>query len=118
GAPDQKALEDRGRAAGARGPEDPRPLKSPWAVRFAETPLPEGLASWLSPAMSKQKGILSALAAVLFVACGGPEATPPKYPYPEPTPVEDTELGVYLEEEELEDELDAEEAEEAADDAE
>lgn len=72
--------------------------------------------------MSKQKGILTALAAILFVACGGPEVTPPKYPYPEPTPVEDTELGVYLEEEELEDELDSEEdeldSEEAADDAE
>jgi hypothetical protein len=69
--------------------------------------------------MSNQKGFLSALAVLLFVsACGGSKPTPPTYPYPEPTPVEDTELGVYLDDEADEelDEPDEEPGEDAATD--
>jgi hypothetical protein len=63
--------------------------------------------------MSNQKGLLSALAVILFVsACGGSKPTPPTYPYPEPTPVEDTELGIYLDEDEV-DELEDDETNDA-----
>jgi hypothetical protein len=63
--------------------------------------------------MSNQKGLLTALAVILFVsACGGSKPTPPTYPYPEPTPVEDTELGIYLDEDEV-DELEDDETNDA-----
>jgi hypothetical protein len=52
------------------------------------------------------KGTPTALAAVLVLSACGSKPTPPTYPYPEPTPVEDTELGAYLDgdsDDELED---------------